>query len=307
MKRSESNLDVIEFARLCKVLELQPGRVLAQLFIHGLFKVASKATILVSMERGACSTAAIRAFQISRHLKASDRDDEQHGDESLMRRLMIQLLALALLISGCRVHADGAVLTGTVIRVIDGDTIDVQLASGRVRVRMNGVDTPERGQPWGKDAKAALTQLVMSKIIQLEPFRQDRYERMVANVLVGNLDVNAELVRQGHAWAYRQYLTRDNVGLCSLEANAREAKRGLWALPPKQRYARWDWRKRPKQFVDYSRATAEQCLSATPAAARKLRADGAVKKRAVVHGFALPTDMRSDAKRNERTSPTATG
>jgi endonuclease YncB( thermonuclease family) len=114
-----------------------------------------------------------------------------------------------------------------------------------------------------------LAGLVMSKIVQLEPFKQDRYDRMVANVFIGKLDVNAELVRRGHAWAYREYLTRDNVELCSLEADARQAKRGLWALPPKKRYAPWDWRTRPKQFVDYSRATAEQCAQRS---ARKSRA-----------------------------------
>lgn len=67
-----------------------------------------------------------------------------------MKHLVMQLLAVALLVSGYMAYADGPVLAGTVIRVVDGDTIDVQLTSGRVRVRMNGVDTPERGQPWGE-------------------------------------------------------------------------------------------------------------------------------------------------------------
>ena len=171
-------------------------------------------------------------------------------------------IVLAMLSGVPIAHAERPVLSGTVIRVVDGDTIDVELASGPIRVRLNGIDTPERGQPGGKRATAALSALVMSKRVELEPFEQDRYERLIANVIVGDLAVNAELVRQGHAWAYRQYLTSENLRLCELEAEARAARRGLWALPPKDRYAPWDWRKRPRQFVDYSEATARSCVEA---------------------------------------------
>jgi endonuclease YncB( thermonuclease family) len=54
------------------------------------------------------------------------------------------------------------VLSGTVVRVIDGDTIDVRLASGQIRGRLNGIDTPERGQPWGKEATGELSKLVLT-------------------------------------------------------------------------------------------------------------------------------------------------
>ena len=81
-------------------------------------------------------------------------------------------------------------------------------------------------------------------------------------MFVADLDVNAELVRRGQAWAYRAYLTRDNMELCSLEADARKARRGLWSLSSAQRYGPWDWRKRPKQFIDYSDTTAVECVHA---------------------------------------------
>jgi micrococcal nuclease len=170
---------------------------------------------------------------------------------------ILQLLTALLLVTSTANAAD-AVLSGTVTRVIDGDTIDVQLASGPIRVRLHGVDTPERGQPWGKEASAALSTLVLTKVVDLEPFEQDRYDRLIANVFVAKLDVNAELVRKGHAWAYRAYLTREKIGLCSLEADARTARRGLWSLS--RNYAPWDWRKRPKKFVDYSDTTAAECV-----------------------------------------------
>jgi endonuclease YncB( thermonuclease family) len=77
------------------------------------------------------------------------------------------------------------VLPGTVTKVVDSDTIDVQLTSGPIRVRLHGVDTPERGQPWAKEAAGALTGLVQGKEVDIEPFSQDRYERMVGTVCHG--------------------------------------------------------------------------------------------------------------------------
>jgi micrococcal nuclease len=180
-----------------------------------------------------------------------------------MKSIALLLLKL-LLITSLGAQAAQPVLTGIVTRVIDGDTIDVQLTSGPIRVRLNGIDTPERGQPWGREATQALVALVMAKQVDLEPFTQDRYERLIANVFVGSVNVNETLVMRGHAWAYRHYLTRENLDLCGAEAAARHAKRGLWKLQPNERAAPWDWRKRPKQFNDYSRATEASCIAQTP-------------------------------------------
>lgn len=180
-----------------------------------------------------------------------------------MKQIILSLLSVALLLSASAGGAERPVLSGTVTHVIDGDTIDVQLTSGPIRVRLNGVDTPERGQPWAVEAGHALRALVLSKQVSLEPFTQDRYDRLVADVFVGAVNVNQALVTQGHAWAYRRYLTRENLQLCGAEAVARAARRGLWALKPEDRAAPWDWRKRPRVFVDYSRATEATCLAET--------------------------------------------
>jgi endonuclease YncB( thermonuclease family) len=182
-----------------------------------------------------------------------------------MTTLLLKLLAMLLLICATSVQAAQPVLRGTVTRVIDGDTIQVQLTSGPIRVRLNGIDTPERGQPWGREATQALSALVMGKQVELEPFTQDRYERLVANVFVGSVNVNDRLVSDGHAWAYRKYLTPENIDLCGAEAAARGARLGLWGLKPQHRAAPWDWRKRPKEFVDYSRATEATCVAESPA------------------------------------------
>lgn len=129
--------------------------------------------------------------------------------------LAVPPLALCISISA---SGDLPRLAGTVARVVDGDTIDVQLASGPIRVRLHGIDTPESGQPWGREAKAALTALVLDHKVELEPFEQDRYDRMIARVFVADREVNGALIEQGHAWAYRRYMTKDDTAYCRLEA-----------------------------------------------------------------------------------------
>ncbi len=156
------------------------------------------------------------------------------------------------------------VLVGTVTKIVDGDTIDVKLASGPIRVRLHGVDTPGRGQSWGKEATAALTALVMGKQVEIEPFEQDRYDRMIGIVYRDDLNVNLELVKHGDAWAYWQYMRKQDSALCINEAGARTAKKGLRALAKDQRVAPWEWRRKKslKTFTDYSKESVAKCIAA---------------------------------------------
>lgn len=101
--------------------------------------------------------------------------------------------------------------------------------------------TPESRQPYGSRAKQALSALAFGKQVVLEVQDTDRYGRTVARVVADGQDVNAELVRQGAAWVYRQY-SRDR-SLIALEEQARAAARGLWALPGSERMPPWEWRK----------------------------------------------------------------
>ncbi|GFE79236.1 hypothetical protein GCM10011487_12360 [Steroidobacter agaridevorans] len=109
-----------------------------------------------------------------------------------------------------------SVLAGRVVKVIDGDTIDVRLQSGLIRVRFHGVDAPENAQNHGKEATAALSLLVMDKDVQIEPFEQDRYDRLVGIVFIGELNVNSAAVRNGHAWAMRRYMRKADAVLVPL-------------------------------------------------------------------------------------------
>jgi endonuclease YncB( thermonuclease family) len=160
--------------------------------------------------------------------------------------------------------AQQPVLSGTVTRVIDGDTIEVQLSSGPIRVRLNSIDTPEKDQPWGPDAQAALAGRVNGRRVDLEPVTQDRYDRLVAVVFLDGENINAWMVQQGDAWAYRDYL--DDPSYCAWEAVARASRLGLWSLPPGSRVAPWEWRAAGRGstagFTDYGSETAAGCVAA---------------------------------------------
>lgn len=133
---------------------------------------------------------------------------------------------------------------GKVVGVSDGDTLTLLVPDGtsfkQVKVRLGEIDTPESRQPYGERAKQALSDLAFGKPARVVVQDTDKYGRTVGRVFVGATDVNAEMIRQGAAWAYRQYLK--DQSLLALEAEAKAAKRGLWGLPEAERIPPWEWR-----------------------------------------------------------------
>ena len=167
---------------------------------------------------------------------------------------------------------EGPVLEGRVTRITDGDTIEVQLGSGPIKVRFDSVDAPERKQPGGAEATAALERRLAGQAVAVEPIEQDQYGRMIGVVYLGEENINAWLVREGYAWTYRQYA--HDRRYCEAESAARSEKRGVWARPLDEQQAPWEWRAvkrgRGNGFTDYSHETAAQCVTALgkkPAAA----------------------------------------
>jgi endonuclease YncB( thermonuclease family) len=172
----------------------------------------------------------------------------------MMHRLTLSLLTGLLLLSSL---ARAAELTGRVVGITDGDTLTVlQETRQQTRLRLAEIDTPEAGQPYGNRARQVLSDLVFGKSVRVVVQDTDRYGRTVGRVYAGAVDVNAEMVRQGAAWVYRQY-SRDR-SLLRLEEEARQARRGLWALPEAQRTPPWEWRAAER---------ARQARSASPAPA----------------------------------------
>jgi micrococcal nuclease len=178
-------------------------------------------------------------------------------------RTVVALVTLLLVAGPPVVASDHPVLRGTVVGVIDGDTADIRLESGMIRIRFHAIDAPESGQPHGKAAKAALSDLIYGKAVEVEPYQQDRYDRLVARVWLDGMDVNAEMLRTGNAWTYRRYA--DDPAYCTYEQAARDLGHGLWRLPANQRVAPWEWRQRKSRaghFTDYSQETTAACVAA---------------------------------------------
>lgn len=153
---------------------------------------------------------------------------------------MVILGAIAWLRTGDATRAKPlAAADGQVVAVIDGDTIGVMLDGKETRVRLYGIDAPEKSQPHGMDAKAALSGMIFGKVVRIEDHGQDRYGRKIGRIHCQDRDINLELVRDGWAWWYVDYAKRDSE-LSSAEAEAREARRGLWADP--DQIPPWEWR-----------------------------------------------------------------
>jgi endonuclease YncB( thermonuclease family) len=167
--------------------------------------------------------------------------------------------------------------TGKVIGIVDGDTVDVLLSPEEamalgyprrktplpIRLRVDQVDTPERGQPWSNRAKQALSELIFGRDVRFTLHEVDRYERGVADLFLGDLWVNGWLVEQGHGWAYRRYL-RQAALLCRLEEQARDAGRGLWSQPAATWIPPTLWRRKETRVVPAVISRAE-CLAAATA------------------------------------------
>lgn len=154
----------------------------------------------------------------------------------------LRILLLASLVLARPVTAEE--ISGTVIKVFDGDSLIVAPAQGeRIEVRLAGIDAPEKNQPYADNARAALRGMVLDQKLKLEVLDIDRYGRRVARAfrVSDRMDVNAELVRRGHVWVYRRHAY--DASLYDLERAAREKKLGLWALPESEREPPWRWRR----------------------------------------------------------------
>jgi endonuclease YncB( thermonuclease family) len=136
----------------------------------------------------------------------------------------------------------GSFFDARVLRIVDGDTLEVVTAGGdHQRIRLADIDAPERGQPWSRRAREALTARVAGKPVRINRVATDVYGRTVGEVYADDVCVGCELVREGHAWAYRGH--EPDPLMLELEAEARAAGRGLWALPESERTPPWEWRR----------------------------------------------------------------
>ena len=137
-------------------------------------------------------------------------------------------------------------LVGKVVGVLDGDTLDVLSSQKDLhRIRVSGIDAPEKGQAFGQASKRTMSEMAFLKIVTVTWRKRDRYGRIVGKAEVGGKDVGLAMVQNGMAWHYKQYQSEqdryDRTAYSNAELTARAAKKGLWsdAVP----IAPWDFRK----------------------------------------------------------------
>lgn len=138
------------------------------------------------------------------------------------------------------VLAGSVQLKGLVVSIADGDTFTLLTDDKKeVKIRLHGIDTPEKGQDYYQVAKIFLSDLIFQKNVEIEEKDIDRYGRTIGMVYYQNRNINEELLKAGLAWHYKFY---DKNPLWSkLEDDARNAKKGLWSLA--NPVAPWEWRK----------------------------------------------------------------
>jgi endonuclease YncB( thermonuclease family) len=142
------------------------------------------------------------------------------------------------------------VVEGRAVGVSDGDTITVLDREKRQhKIRLTGIDAPEKGQAFGERSKENLSRLTFDREVEAYCHKRDRYGREVCKVMRGSVDVNLEQLRAGMAWWYREYAkeqsAEDRASYAAAEDDARVARKGLWqgAKP----VAPWEWRRAGKK------------------------------------------------------------
>ena len=153
----------------------------------------------------------------------------------------LSILALLTAIAG---HA--GTLEGRIIGIADGDTVTILDGSNsQHKIRLAGINAPEKKQAFGTRSKESLSDLVFGKTVIVETGKIDRYGRTIGKILVNDIDANLEQIKRGMAWHYKGYQReqspQDRITYATAEIDAQTAKRGLWQdvnpTPP------WNFRK----------------------------------------------------------------
>lgn len=129
-------------------------------------------------------------------------------------------------------------ISGKVVSIHDGDTITILQDKQQIKVRLFGIDAPELKQPYGKKSKQFLANLIAGEVVEVDENGKDRYKRTIGTIYLNGTDINAQMVANGYAWAYRKFSKK----YAPQESQAKKQRLGLWqgkeSIPP------WEWRKR---------------------------------------------------------------
>ena len=139
--------------------------------------------------------------------------------------LILMMLPIVAMAAGTEIY------TGQVVKIADGDTFTL-LVNGhdQIKVRLDGIDCPEKGQAFGNKAKEYLSSMIWGEIVTVKVSKYDRYGRAIGTVSTAKFgNVNLEMIKGGMAWQYREY--NNDPTYKAAEDNARLQRKGLWQDP----------------------------------------------------------------------------
>lgn len=155
---------------------------------------------------------------------------------NLFKYFFISIILFLSLIT--QVNAD---FKGKVVKVIDGDTVDVLTSQKqKIRIRLLDIDAPESRQAYGNVSRKYLASLIAGKNVFVKGNKKDIYRRTLGTIFYNKININAKMVENGYAWAYRHKGIANSKKMVKLESIAKQNKRGLWQ--DKKPIAPWNFR-----------------------------------------------------------------
>lgn len=170
-----------------------------------------------------------------------------------IKKLFTSVLLLVLL--QATAHAEPLILQGRIVRVTDGDTVTLLDERHTLhKIRLAGIDAPESAMPYGQQATLHLVALVFGKAVEAVTYKQDRYGRTVATLMLGEQDVNLAMLQAGLAWHYKHYAKEQPAAQAQAYAQAEDLARtrnlALWQdSDPGEP---WNWRKNRRAWPPQS-------------------------------------------------------
>jgi endonuclease YncB( thermonuclease family) len=140
-------------------------------------------------------------------------------------------------------------IPGRVVKVADGDTVTLlDSQKKQIKVRLLGIDAPEKAQPFGNRCREELAQVIQGQTVEIASSKKDRYGRVLGKLVFQGRDLNLAQVRAGCAWHYKQFAREqepaDRKLYAEAEREARAAKRGLWSTLGSKREPEAPWEHR---------------------------------------------------------------
>jgi len=197
-----------------------------------------------------------------------------------MKTIMYKFLIIILLTISFQASSEE--WTGTVIGIMDGDTVKVlNSQKNTIKIRLTEIDAPEKNQDFGEQSKQSLSDICFKKQVIVDDKGLDKYKRTLGRLKCNGIDANAEQVKKGMAWAYRQYLTDEST--IEFEDVAKTNKAGLWSN--ENPVAPWDFRhdKTSSKKITINNVSTHEYITGLRGGCYKITSSG--NKRYVDHSF----------------------